>query len=109
MTVMALTIKIERTALGFFHPERMKITQPRVARNELPWVKKSKRPTLKELNPLPRISLLSSLQPFQGWFARKSTQGRRCCANPGLNDRNPVGVALANDADVSGVYLGVGE
>ena len=75
------------------NPERIGIIQPRVARNELPWVGIIGIPTLKELNPIRPTSGPSSIQPLQGWADRKTTQGRRCYANPGLNDHNPVGVA----------------
>ena len=33
------------------------------------------------------------IQPLQGWSLFQRTQGRRCYANPGLSDHNPVGVA----------------
>ena len=75
------------------NPEGIGITQPRVARHELPWVGLSGLPTLKELNPIGRRPGLSLIQPFQGWFEMKCTQGRRCYGNPGLSDHNPVGVA----------------
>ncbi len=75
------------------NPERIGITQPRVAPQELPWVGFSRFPTLKELNQIRPIERLSLVQPFQGWSEMESTQGRRCYANPGLSDHNPVGVA----------------
>ena len=79
--------------LSSANPEGIGITQPRVARNELPWVSVGRFPTLKELNPIRRNSRLRSLQPFQGWPDLKYTQGRHRYANPGLSDHNPVGVA----------------
>ena len=75
----------------------MKIAQPRVARNELPWVGIGKTPTLKELNPAHGVVSCHLLQPFQGWIDLEPTQGGRGRANPGLYDRNPVGVAATSD------------
>jgi len=75
------------------NPERIGIIQPRVARNELPWVRFFKFPTLKELNPIRLISETILIQPLQGWADSDCPQGRRCYANPGLYDCNPVGVA----------------
>lgn len=76
------------------HPERMGSTQPRVARNALPWVGVMWSPTLKGLKPRQRPSQSVLLQPLQGWAEGKPTQGRRCYANPGLSDHNPVGVEV---------------
>jgi hypothetical protein len=41
---------------------------------------------------------LAVIQPLQGWALPGFTQGRRCCANPGLNDSNPFRVAEAGQA-----------
>ena len=49
VNAMISTIEHEHFAFELIHPEGMKITQPRVARNELPWVKAHRLPTLKEL------------------------------------------------------------
>ena len=59
------------------NPEGIGITQPRVARDELPWVGFIRFPTLKELNPIRHKSNSRLLQPFQGWADWKATQGRR--------------------------------
>jgi hypothetical protein len=87
---MISTIELTHSAFGFIHPERMKITQPRVARNEPPRVKISRLPTLKGLNQSTTAEMASTLS---GLYVSTPTQGRRCCANPGLSDCNPVGVA----------------
>jgi hypothetical protein len=75
------------------NPDGIGITQPRVARNELPWVGPLRLPTLKGLNPIASLTGISPLQPFLGWFETVLTLGRRCYANLGLSDHNPVGVA----------------
>jgi hypothetical protein len=77
------------------NPERIGITQPRVAPQELPWVGLIGFPTLKELNQIHPGTRLSLIQPLAGWHEVKSTQGRRCCANPGLYDSNPYRIAEA--------------
>ena len=66
---------------------------PGLTRLRLPWVDFNRFPTLKELKQTLYGTWLSALQPLQGWSEMKSTQGRRCYANPGLSDLNPVGVA----------------
>ena len=79
--------------LPLANPERIGITQPRVARNELPWVGFNRLPTLKELKQPLSVTWQSALQPFQGCPEMQSTQGRPYWATPGLSDHNPVGVA----------------
>src|SRR5579871_5358315 len=80
------------------HPEGMAILQPRVglalARPTLG--KKREAPTLKGLNQI--VDGADSIQPFQGRSLSVFTQGRsrRRGLNPGLKDRNPVGVAADN-------------
>jgi len=64
--------------------ERIGIIQPRVARNELPWVSEKVSATLKGLYPIP----VCLIQPLQG---------RRSYAYPGLNDRNPFRIAGTGD------------
>ena len=85
---------------GPLHPERMEISQPRVARNELPWVRFPGEPTLKGLNPR------GSIQPFQGWSCREHTQGRRCCANLGLSDCHPYRMAARTEPGRDGRKAG---
>ena len=99
---MISTMELCYYVFGFLHPERMKITQPRVARSELPWVKISRFPTLKELKPADNPRASNLIQPLQGWADGNSTQGRHWCANPGLSDHNPVGVAERNDFVLTG-------
>jgi hypothetical protein len=98
---MISAIELRRNAFGFIHPERMKITQPMVARNELPWVKASQLPTLKELKRFENTSGSSLIQPLQGCAFRGPVPRVGAWdvvprANPGLNDCNPVGVATDN-------------
>jgi hypothetical protein len=75
-------------------PVRAAIIQPRVEARACPsfypgFASRTK-PTLKGLNPLSPAceSTLSGLDARAG-----NTQGRRWCANPGLKDHNPLGVA----------------
>jgi hypothetical protein len=75
------------------HPERTAVTQPGVARNELPWVgvkKAFNSERVESTGGEKSDSTLSELMPLT------VTQGRLYCANPGLNDHNPVGVAAKN-------------
>jgi hypothetical protein len=44
------------------------------------------------------ILALPLIQPLQGWAFSLFTQGRRCCANPGLNYHNPFRVAEVDRA-----------
>jgi len=73
-------------------PEGIGITQPKVARNELPWVsiQSTINPERVGANPSSWSHLFN---PYRVAPLRTSTQGRRCYANPGLTDHNPVGVA----------------
>jgi hypothetical protein len=86
-------------ALG--HPIGMAIIQPRVARNELPWViaKISHEPCKGSIHAV--IDLVDlTLAGFLSWGAL--TQGSGCFAtrNPGLNAPNPVGIAAATAENV---------
>jgi len=57
----------EGQRVSVFHPERMEITQPRVARNELPWESAPKHPNPERaLKGLHQAGDQASLQPFQG-------------------------------------------
>ena len=51
-----------------------------------------------------RIRQLSQ-RSLSGLCVSPPTQGRRCCANPGLNDCNPVGVAAATDLSVNKLQI----
>jgi len=75
------------------NPEGIGVIQPRVARNKLPWVGVNEVATPKGLNPVRLFSQRFPVQPFQGRIRFEFTQGRRCYANPGLNDRNPFRIA----------------
>jgi hypothetical protein len=74
-------------------PERAAINQPRVETRACPsfypGFASPTEPTLKGLNRRFRAgdSTLTGLAALA-----MRTQGRRCCANPGLNDHDPVGV-----------------
>jgi hypothetical protein len=76
------------------HPARVAIFQPRVgaATNvaRLPWVASPGKPTLKGLKQTLAARLDSTLS---GLGPSPLSQGRRWCANPGLNDRNPFRIA----------------
>jgi len=87
-------VRAKRLIYPSANPVRIGITQPRVARNELPWVGPFTFPTLKGLKQTGQRSVTRVLQPLQGWPEGMLTQGRsrRAGTNPGLSDHNPVGV-----------------
>ncbi len=68
----------------------MAVAQPRVARNEQLWVGVAEAANSERVEPDFPPSLDSTLSELA---QRMMPQGRRCCANPGLSDRNPFGVA----------------
>ena len=92
---MISTIEIACNAFASIHPEKMKITQPKVARNELPWDNTIGFSNLKELKQTHGLSLIQPLQgsAFSGPVPRVGARDVVPLTNPGLSDCNPVGVA----------------
>ena len=78
----------------FGRPEGTAVIQPRVEARACPSFYPGfvfpATPTLKGLN---RFLHAGDATPSGLGSLVMDTQGRRCCANPGLNDHNPVGVA----------------
>jgi len=93
---MILPIEFSRDAFGPIHPERMKITQPRVGATAPTLGCLRVGPTLKGLDQGQWDDGVNLIQPFQGCaFPRLVPRvGARDVVprtNPGLNDCNPVG------------------
>jgi hypothetical protein len=69
------------------------IVQPRVGARRLPWVSFGMISTLKGLKQIGFRGVCGST--LSGLVFLLFTQGRRWCANPGLNDSNPYRIAEA--------------
>ena len=77
------------------NPKGVAVIQPRVGVQRLPWVWSSRTPTLKGLKRIGHRATCNST--LSGLDALSFTQGRRCCANPGLYDCNPFRIAGAGN------------
>ena len=78
------------------NPKGIGIIQPRVARNELPWVerKNGRNPErVESKSQMGRAACVGWIEPFQGSLeCWRMTQGSSRTRNPGLNDCHPDGM-----------------